>query len=104
MDSGATSVDVRCAGAAGIQSCSYGVSSPIAEELPLPRLGTEEAVATWLGVRSMAYLAASSVADVLNASQSEPISWCQACVTGEYPLPPEAPVDQLGLFDTPVEA
>ncbi|MFT6143187.1 MAG: amidophosphoribosyltransferase [Myxococcota bacterium] len=98
-DAGASSVDVRCASPAATQACRYGVSSPIAEELTLPRFSTEEAVATWLGARTMAFLDADSLKAALNEGRDEPVNWCRACMTGEYPLPPEAPDDQLGLFD-----
>lgn len=99
MQAGAVSVDVRSASAATTQSCRYGVSSPVAEELAMPRFGSEAAVATWLGARSVAYLSSEALEQVLNQARGESVTWCQACINGVYPLPPEAPDDQLGLFD-----
>lgn len=95
-ESGAAEVHVRICSPPIVASCYYGVDTPTREELIAHRLDVDETCA-FIGADSLAYLPLESLRADLGDEAS---SFCDACFSGDYPVPPEplGPDSQLGLF------
>jgi amidophosphoribosyltransferase len=95
-ESGAAEVHVRICSPPIVASCYYGVDTPTREELIAHRLDIAE-TCTFIGADSLAYLPLETLRGDLGDDASR---FCDACFSGDYPVPPEPPVadTQLGLF------
>ncbi len=95
-ESGAAEVHLRICSPPIVASCYYGVDTPTRNELIAHRLDLDETRA-FVGADSLAYLPLATLREDLGDQAS---TFCDACFSGKYPVPPE-PVDpdtQLGLF------
>ncbi|HJN73294.1 MAG TPA: amidophosphoribosyltransferase [Myxococcota bacterium] len=93
---GAAEVHLRICSPPIIASCFYGVDTPTQEELIAHRLDIEETRAH-IGADSLAYLPMEALHAELGEDSG---SYCDACFSGRYPIPPRPGVDtpQLPLF------
>lgn len=88
---GAKEVHVRVSSSPIISPCYYGMDFPTKEELIASNKSVEE-IREYLGVDSLAYL---SLEGMINACSDGQTGFCDACFTGNYPLPPEQGVTKL---------
>lgn len=82
-EAGAAEVHLRIAAPPIRFPCYYGIDTPNVDELPAHRL-TEAQMTTHVGANSLGYLQLSSLQHVLDRFRR---GWCNACLTGEYPIP-----------------
>ncbi len=83
---GAKEVHVRISAPRSTDPCFYGIDLPTKEEL-IAANKSEEEVREWLGATSLKYMPISALQEVLKEGGEEPSNFCQACFTGEYPIP-----------------
>lgn len=83
-DAGAKEVHMRIASPPIIASCYYGVDTPSSEELISNRMDIE-GVRKEIGADSLAFLSLESLRGLLG---DEAPSFCEACFSGNYPVPP----------------
>ena len=76
-----------------ISPCFYGMDFPTTDELIASRLQVDE-IRRFLGVESLGYL---SLQGMLEACGGADFGFCDACFTGNYPLPPEINSAELKL-------
>ncbi|MFQ5822440.1 MAG: amidophosphoribosyltransferase [bacterium] len=88
---GAKEVHVRVSSPPIISPCYYGMDFPTKEELIASNKTVEE-IREYLGVDSLGYL---SLEGMVNACSDEQKGFCDACFTGNYPIPPEKGVTKL---------
>ncbi|MBX2803688.1 MAG: hypothetical protein KTR31_38785 [Myxococcales bacterium] len=93
---GASEVHLRVASPWIRLGCPYGVASPTTDELLHRRLDADPA--TLLGASSVGFLSLDGMSDVLAGMPGAPRGFCQGCFSGDLPIPPEEPDDQLPLF------
>jgi amidophosphoribosyltransferase len=93
---GAREVHVRISSPPTTHPCFYGIDTPTREELIASAHSVDE-IRDYLGADSLAYLTVSG----MYAFTGKRASFCDACFTGQYPIPPgdDAPVRQLHLFE-----
>lgn len=89
----AVDVHVRVATPAVRRACVYGVPSPTTDELAWTHRSDPDALAAWLEATTAGFL----THDALRAGLGDE-GWCTACMSGERPVVPEEPDDQLPLF------
>lgn len=89
----AVDVHVRVATPAVRKACIYGVPSPTTDELAWTHRSEPDALAAWLDAAGVAFLGHDALREALG-----PQGWCAACITGDQPVVPEEPDDQLPLF------
>jgi amidophosphoribosyltransferase len=91
---GATAVHLRCSAPPVRLACPYGMRVHGADALVASRHPEPDALASWLGVQSVGWLDATSLADVLGTGR------CEACLSTDLPLPvaEQSLDDQLALF------
>ncbi|MEZ4319873.1 MAG: hypothetical protein R3F61_20350 [Myxococcota bacterium] len=89
----AVDVHVRIALPPIQKACVYGVPSPTTDELAWTHHRDLDELALWLDVVSVGFSTHEGTRSVLGEA-----GWCLACVTGEHPVAPEEPDDQLPLF------
>ena len=94
-DAGAVSVHLRVASPLVRSACFYGVGGPTPDELAVHH---GDQLADWLGVDSLGCVSAVALREGLGAQLAVSGALCGACFTGDYPLPPEEPDEQLPLF------
>ena len=108
-EAGATEVHMRIASPPTTHSCFYGVDTPSREELLAARMNLAE-MAELIGVDSLAFLSVDGLyraAGQPGGRDAKVPQYCDACLTGEYPIPL---LDrdggrggrQLSLLDDPV--
>ncbi|MFT5458202.1 MAG: amidophosphoribosyltransferase [Myxococcota bacterium] len=95
---GATRVVLRSASPPVRHACVYGVATPTSDELLAPRADEPGALARALGVDEFAALSLDGLVDVLGRRRDGVSDYCLACWTGDHPVTPEEPDDQLPLF------
>ncbi len=91
---GATEVHMRIAAPPTAYPCFYGIDTPSREELMASQMSVEE-MAQHIGVDSLAFITIDGLYRAMGESardDAEP-QYCDACFTGEYPIPL---VDQEG--------
>ena len=95
-EAGAKEVHLRISSPPIRASCFYGVDTPTREELIAHRLTPEETCA-FVGADSLGYLSLEAMHNELKGKAS---TWCDACFSGEYAVPPENDAErpQLDLF------
>lgn len=67
--------------------CYYGMDFPSKEELIANKFDTEEELADYIGVDSLKYLSLEKMLESM--PKDEGVSYCDACFTGNYPIPVE---------------
>jgi amidophosphoribosyltransferase len=99
-EGGAAEVHVRISAPPTEWPCHYGIDTPIRNELIAARKSVEE-IRQFIEADSLAYL---SLEGMLGAVSGAPDSYCTACWTGNYRVPP-SPYDrrQAELFPIRVE-
>ncbi|HOX25301.1 MAG TPA: amidophosphoribosyltransferase [Candidatus Krumholzibacteria bacterium] len=90
---GAEQVHLRIASPPITNPCFYGIDTPVRKEL-IASSHTVEEIAAYLRVDSLCYL---SLAGLLEAT-GEGERYCNACFTGDYPVPFESEPDKA-VFD-----
>lgn len=93
---GAKEVHIRIASPPVKWPCFFGMDFPTRRELIGAWCNVSE-IRDYLGVDSIAYL---SVEGMHRATQETPSNFCDACFTGNYPLPLKSP-DQLSQLAEP---
>jgi amidophosphoribosyltransferase len=96
-DAGAREVHLRISAPATIGSCYYGIDTPTGDELIAHGRSVEE-IREIIGADSLGYL---SLEGLRRVSASLKHGFCDACFSGEYPVPideEEEPSPQLSLF------
>jgi len=89
-DAGAKEVHFRVASPPVISPCFYGMDFPSREELFANQYGQNlEEMQTWLGVESLAYLSLDGMISAVRSSHDSPHGYCDACFSGNYPVPVE---------------
>ncbi|XP_020572720.1 amidophosphoribosyltransferase, chloroplastic-like [Phalaenopsis equestris] len=83
-DAGAREVHMRIASPPIVGSCYYGVDTPRSEELISNKMDVE-GVRNAIGCDSLAFLSLESLRSLLG---EEAPSFCDACFSGNYPVPP----------------
>ncbi len=92
-DAGAAEVHFRVASPPVVSPCFYGMDFPSHEELAYNRFPTQDALAEWLGVDSLAYLSDEGMLKAVEEAAGESReNYCAACFTANYPVPVEAGV------------
>lgn len=98
---GAREIHLRVASPPIRHPCHYGIDFPRREELIAHERSVEQ-IREYLGVDSLAYLSLEGMLGCLGDGQGR---YCDACFSGEYPIPVEAVMDkdiferhQLPLF------
>ena len=94
---GAREVHMRISSPPTTNPCYYGIDTPTKEELIASSQGLE-GIRTFLGADSLAYL---SIPGMYGFAQGTRTGFCDACFTGEYPVPlaEDQRVRQLHLFE-----
>ena len=82
-DAGALEVHMRVSSPPVTHPCFYGIDTDSQEQLIAATKSVEE-IAAQIGVDSLAFL---SWEGMLEATQTNPDSFCSACFTGDYPIP-----------------
>src|SRR5580765_9008565 len=93
---GAQEVHMRISSPPTTHPCFYGIDTPTREELIASAHSVEE-IRSYLGADTLAYLTVAG----MYAFTGRHASFCDACFTGRYPVPPgeETPARQLHLFE-----
>lgn len=92
---GAKEVHVRVSSPPIISPCYYGMDFPTKEEL-IAHNKTVEEIREYLGVDSLGYLSLEGMVHAVSDSQK---GFCDACFTGNYPIPPEEGVTKFQYED-----
>ena len=95
---GASGVVLRVAAPAVRHACVYGVASPTTDELLAARADEPSSIAQAVGVDDAALLSLEGLRAVLGTRADGTPRHCLACWTGDHPVVPEEPDDQLPLF------
>jgi len=96
---GATEVHMRIASPPTAHSCFYGVDTPSRDQLLAAENNIEE-MANIIGVDTLAFLSLNGLYRAMGMagrSSADP-EYCDACFSGEYPIPP---TDKLGEEPNP---
>ncbi len=92
-DAGAKEVHMRISSPPTTDPCFYGIDTPNKDELIASKMSVKE-VARFIGADSLGYLSAKG----LYWFEKNPGEWfCDACFTGNYPVPMEDATDKLRL-------
>ncbi|HEY9737646.1 MAG TPA: amidophosphoribosyltransferase, partial [Trichocoleus sp.] len=82
-DAGATEVHMRISSPPVTHPCFYGIDTDSQDQLIAATKSLEE-ITEQIGVDSLAYL---SWEGMLETTQQDPLTFCSACFTGDYPVP-----------------
>jgi len=93
-DAGAREVHFRVTSPPVKCPCHYGMDFPSYEELFVNQFEDLNAMQSWLGVDSLAYLSEEGLMMAVHAANSGPHSYCNACFTARYPVPIEEGVSK----------
>ncbi len=88
-NAGASEVHMRIASPPTTHSCFYGIDTPEKSQLMANNYSVEE-MAKHIGVDSLAFISVDGMyraVGVDQGRQGESRSYCDACFTGEYPIP-----------------
>jgi amidophosphoribosyltransferase len=97
-ESGATEVHLRISSPPFQWPCFYGIDTPDRSEL-LASIKTLPEICEFLDVDSLEYLSLDHLVQAIDAPGA---GFCNACLTGEYPVPVHVPVDFSHRAGTPV--
>ncbi|MBT3218665.1 MAG: amidophosphoribosyltransferase [Proteobacteria bacterium] len=98
-EAGAVEVHLRIAAPPVLNSCPYGVGCPTPEELIYPTNTSLAEMARKVGSDTIGFLSLDGLHAIVGRRVDGTTTHCDACFSGNYPLPPEEPVDQLPLFE-----
>jgi amidophosphoribosyltransferase len=95
---GATEIHMRIASPPTTHSCFYGVDTPSRDHLMAAHLSTAE-MAQKIGVDSLAFISLDGLYRAVGQSRRDTGApqYCDACFTGEYPIPLTDVTQQLVL-------
>ena len=95
-EAGAAEIHMRICSPPIVSSCFYGVDTPTREELIAHSKSPDE-IGAYIKADSLRYLSIEGMHDVMERPAGE---YCDACFTGDYPVPVQQAEDehQLGLF------
>ena len=87
-EAGAAEVHMRISSPPTKHCCHYGINTPRSEELLAHNYSVDE-IAEKLGVDSLAYVSVAGLYRAIGEStrDSESPQYCDACFTGDYPVP-----------------
>ena len=87
-DAGVAEVHLRIASPPATESCFYGVDTPSREQLLAARHDVES-MARFIGVDSLAFLSIDGLYRAVAGAErdGETPQYCDACFTGDYPIP-----------------
>jgi amidophosphoribosyltransferase len=89
-DSGAASVHFRVTSPPVVNPCFYGMDFPNESELLANQFDEVAEIGDFLGVDSLAYLSVEGLMEaVQTANKKNDLGYCNACFTGDYPVPVE---------------
>jgi amidophosphoribosyltransferase len=94
---GAKEVHLRIASPPVKFPCFYGIDMPSRRELIASSASVEE-IRRYLGVDSLEYLTVDDLRSVVD----DPVNFCKACFTGEYPVPLTSDLNKSVFEDTAV--
>ncbi len=94
---GAKEVHLRIASPPVKFPCFYGIDMPSRRELIASSTSVEE-IRRYLGVDSLEYLTVEDLRSVVD----DPVNFCKACFTGEYPVPLTSDLNKSVFEDTAV--
>ena len=94
---GAKEVHLRIASPPVKFPCFYGIDMPSRRELIASSTSVEE-IRRYLGVDSLEYLTVEDLRSVVD----DPVNFCKACFTGEYPVPLTSDLNKSVFEDTVV--
>ncbi len=104
---GATEVHMRISSPPTSHPCYYGIATPERGQLLAARYDLEE-MTEYIGVDSLAFLSINGLYRAMGEPRRDPATprFCDACFTGEYPIPPTDADDgkvsvQLSLLAEP---
>ena len=85
---GAAEVHMRIASPPTTHSCFYGVDTPDREQLLASRMDLA-AMAEHIGVDSLAFISIDGLYRAMGEASRDPAhrKFCDACFTGDYPIP-----------------
>ncbi|MDB5366984.1 MAG: purF [Rhodospirillales bacterium] len=85
---GAKEVHMRISSPPTAHSCFYGIDTPEQEKLLAHRYSVEE-MAKLIGVDSLAFISIDGLYRAMSGAKRDPVQpgFCDACFTGEYPIP-----------------
>jgi amidophosphoribosyltransferase len=87
-EAGATEVHLRISSPPFKWPCYYGIDTPDRSEL-LASIKTPEEIVEFLNVDSLEYL---TIEHLVRAIDAPGAGFCDACLTGNYPVPVPVPV------------
>lgn len=87
---GATEVHVRISSPPVNGPCHYGIDTPTRAELVASTQSVEE-IAKSIEADSLGYLGAERLLSAVRAPDAQGKNFCDACFTGDYPVPREPP-------------
>ena len=100
-DAGAAEVHMRIASPPTVHPCFYGIDTPSREELLAARLSVDE-TRDYIGADSLSYVTMDGLYRAVSGADRDDTrpAYCDACFTGDYPVPVQQAEDehQLGLF------
>ena len=96
---GATEIHVRVCAPPIVNPCHFGVDMPAKGEF-IANDHTVEEVCRLIGADSLAYLSVGSLHEAVSGNRSGD-GFCDACFTGNYPMPVQLQLDKLALERTP---
>ncbi len=97
-DAGALEVHMRISAPPIKHPCFYGIDMSKREEM-IAHERTPEQIAAELGVDSLAYLSLEGVYEAVNGERA---NHCDACFSGEYPLPDTEAGQAKDAFELPL--
>jgi amidophosphoribosyltransferase len=102
-EAGAKEVHLRISSPPITHPCFYGIDTPTQQELIAHNLTIPE-IARFIGCDSLGYLSLRSLTEVARSRGKGLQSFCHACFSGEYPVPPEEVGVrlQMHLFEYPL--
>ena len=95
---GAREIHLRVASPPIRHACYFGIDFPDPTQLVATQRSVEQ-IRDYLEVDSLAYL---SLEGMLRCANKDPTDYCNACFSGEYPMPVNDPVEKLGLEKYPL--
>lgn len=86
-NAGASEVHMRISSPPTAHSCFYGIDTPEREQLMASRMNLEE-MRKHIGVDSLAFISVDGLYRAVGeAKRNEEPQYCDACFTGDYPIP-----------------
>jgi amidophosphoribosyltransferase len=97
-EAGARAIHLRIASPPLLTACPFGVASPATDELAWPGVSGILELSRRVDADSVGYLSRDGLHAVVGKRNDGTRLFCDACFSGNFPVPPEEPEDQLPLF------